>query len=289
MIARECGGILRGGASGSRDFTQIAARASGTVRALSTHMRARYKRVTALGSGAPWACGAAAVAGVAAGGYAALVSAAWLRYGKPARPRPEEVDPWLDRFMPRYDVAERHHARVHAPAEVVMTAAKTARLQSSPLVRAIFRAREIVLGAAPQTRPSGDGLLQETLGLGWGVLADVPGTEIVMGAVTQPWLANVAFRAVPPDEFRAFAEPGFVKIVWTLRADALGPRDTMFRTETRVVTTDDGARRRFRWYWARFSPGIVLIRHALIAALTRDAEQRGRDAAGAAVARSAPA
>lgn len=91
----------------------------------------------------------------------------------------------------------------------------------------------------------------------------------------------------------AFAEPGFVKIAWTLRADAIGGSATTFRTETRVVTTDDDARRRFRWYWARFSPGIVLIRHvlirhALIAALTRDAERRWRDALASTAAQPAP-
>lgn len=229
-----------------------------------------YKRVTALGSGAPWAAGAA---GAMVGGYAALVCAAWMRYGRPARPRPDEADALLDTFMPRYDVAERHHVAVRAPTAVVLDAAKAASLQSSPLVRAIFRVREIVLRASPQTRRPVQGLLDETLSLGWGVLAEVPGREIVVGAVTQPWLANVVFRALPPSEFRAFAEPGYVKIAWTLRADPAGAGLTIFRTETRVTTTDHSARQRFRWYWARFSPGIILIRRAMIAALKRDAEQ----------------
>jgi hypothetical protein len=33
---------------------------------------------------------------------------------------------------------------------------------------------------------------------------------------------------------------------------------------THEVTTDAVARKRFRWYWARFSPGIILIRHAIL-------------------------
>lgn len=233
-------------------------------------MSTRYERVTALGGGAPWAAGAA---GALAGGYAALVCAAWLRYGRPPQPRPEEHDPLLDTFMPRYDVAERHHVQVHAPAAVVLDAAKAARLESSPLVRAIFRVREIVLRASPGPRRPLQGLLDDTLSLGWGVLAEVPGREIVVGAVTQPWLADVVFRALPPDQFRALAEPGYVKIIWTLRADPAGADHTVFRTETRVATTDHSARQRFRWYWARFSPGIVLIRRAMMAALKREAER----------------
>jgi hypothetical protein len=90
--------------------------------------------------------------------------------------------------------------------------------------------------------------------LGWGVLAEEPGREIVVGAITQPWLANVVFRALPPERFREFREPGYVKIVWTLRADPAGGSQSIFRTETRVATTDAMARKRFRWYWARFSP-----------------------------------
>jgi hypothetical protein len=76
------------------------------------------------------------------------------------------------------------------------------------------------------------------------------------------------------EAFRAFDAPGYVKIAWTLRADPLGESESVFRTETRVVTTDAAARARFRWYWARFSPGIVLIRHLLLRPLKREAERR---------------
>ena len=78
------------------------------------------------------------------------------------------------------------------------------------------------------------------------MLAEIPGREIVMGAVTQPWMANVVFRALPPDEFASFHEPDYVKIVWTLRADPRGPSESTFRTETRAVATDPGPRARFR-------------------------------------------
>jgi len=65
-----------------------------------------------------------------------------------------------------------------------------------------------------------------------------------------------------------------VKIVWTLRADPVGESESMFRTETRVTTTDQTARAKFRWYWARFSPGIVLIRRVMLGLLKTDAERR---------------
>jgi hypothetical protein len=62
------------------------------------------------------------------------------------------------------------------------------------------------------------------------------------------WEATVVFRGLAPDEFTAFHEPGYVKIVWTLRADPVGSCESIFRTETRVATTDPTARKRFRWF-----------------------------------------
>jgi hypothetical protein len=188
--------------------------------------------------------------------------------------RVEAADPLLDSFMPEYDVAERHHVRVAAPAETTLRAAAAADLRQSAIVRGIFRLRELILGAKPESTGRPIGLLAETQWLGWRVLAEQPGREIVVGAVTKPWLANVVFRGLAPDEFRRFNEPGYVKIAWTLRADPAGPSESIFRTETRVASTDPSARRKFRWYWARFSPGIVLIRRLLLGGLKADVERR---------------
>jgi hypothetical protein len=217
--------------------------------------------------------------GVMAMGYAAVVGTTWLRYGHVTSPTPDERDPLLDQFMREYEVAERHHVRVAAPAAFTLSAAADMDLQQSRIIRAIFKARELVLGAEPDAATQPKGLLAQMTSLGWRVLAEKPGREIVVGAVTKPWLPNVVFRGLAPEEFRAFREPGYVKIVWTLRADPVGDTESIFRTETRVTTTDPTARARFRWYWARFSPGIVLIRRLLLGPLRTDAERRARTGA----------
>jgi hypothetical protein len=216
----------------------------------------------------------AAAVGVAAAAYGAFVGITWYRYGDAASPTPEEQDPLLDRFMPSYDVAERHHVRIAAPSALTFGAAREVDLQGSPLVRAIIKAREVILGATPDDRPRLRGLLAEVQSLGWGVLAEVPEREIVVGAVTKPWEANVTFRALPPDQFAAFSEPGYVKIAWTLRAESIGTTDSIFRTETRAVPTDATARAKFRRYWAFLSPGIILIRWAILGPLKSEAERR---------------
>ena len=216
--------------------------------------------------------------GVAAGAYATYAGITWFRYGQPSRSVPETRDPLLDRFMPSYDVAERHHIRVSAPAEIALAAAGEADLLQSPLARAIFRAREVMLGSEPDRAARPRGLLVFTQSIGWRVLADVPGREVVVGAVTQPWKANVTFRGLSPDEFSTFDEPGYVKIAWTLRADPITETESVFRTETRVVATDASARAKFRRYWSFLSPGIIAIRWLMLQPVKAEAERRARGA-----------
>jgi hypothetical protein len=212
--------------------------------------------------------------GLAAAGYAAATAAAWTRYGHVPRGRSDEQDSMLDRFMPIYDVVERHRIRIDAPPHVTLAAAGSQPLMSNPIVRAVFKTRELVLGSTPPQHSMPLALLPQVLSMGWRVLAERPDREIVVGAVTKPWEANVTFRGLDADEFSAFNERGFVKIVWSLRADPVGPDRSIFRTETRAIATDNDARARFRRYWAFASPGIWLIRRASLGPLKRAAERR---------------
>lgn len=218
---------------------------------------------------------AAAGVGAAAAGYATYVAVSWARYGHACSGGHEAADPLLDRFMPTYEVAERHHIAVDAPADATLAAARQMNLLSSGVVRGIFAARECLLGADRDERQLPIGLLDQVRALGWGILAETPGREIVLGAVTRPWEANVVFRALSPEEFADFAEPGYVKIAWTLRADPVDAETSVFRTETRAIATDAFARSKFRLYWSALSPGIILIRWMMLRPLRRQAEQIG--------------
>jgi hypothetical protein len=221
--------------------------------------------------------GAAAAAGLAAATYGAWVAVAWLRYGRTANPASDESDAMLDRVMPHYDVVERHHVRVAAPAPVTFAAASEIALMQSRPVRMIFRARERMMGATPQPSRASQPFLSLAMSIGWGLLGEVPRSQVVMGAVTQPWLADVVFHPLPPDEFVSFSESGYVKIAWTIRADPLGDDRSIFRTETRAVATDPLARAKFRRYWSLASPGIILIRWLMLNPVKTAAERRARE------------
>jgi hypothetical protein len=186
----------------------------------------------------------------------------------------------IEQFIPAWDVRTCHETIVQAPAATVFAVAEHFDLQSIPLVRAIFWLRGKIMGASksPPRRPAG--LVAETKSLGWGELARQPGRELVMGAVTQPWVADVKFTAVPPDDFLGYAESGRVKIVWTLEAVPIEPTLTLFRTETRVRATDMAAREKFWRYWRFARLGILLIRWLHLPALRRAAELQARCQAG---------
>jgi len=218
-----------------------------------------------------------AAVGLATATYATYVGVTWLRYGKAVNRRGEASDDLMDRFMPSYEVGDRHKIRVAAPAELTLSAASEMDLEGCGIARAIFKGREWILNSKKETAPQPRGLLEQTKALGWGVLAEVPGREIVMGAVTKPWEANPVFRALLPDEFAAFQEPGYVKIAWTLRADPMENGESVFRTETRAIATDPAARKRFRRYWAFLSPGIIAIRFAMLPVVKADAQRRARE------------
>ena len=209
----------------------------------------------------------------AAAAYASYVGYTWLRFGQVTEAAtPEEQDALLDRFIPVYDIVERHNVHVGAPPDIVFAAACDLDLERSPIIRAIFKTREWIMRGEPDRTQERGGLISQMRAIGWGVLAEVPNREIVMGAVTQPWVANPIFRPLSPAEFVKFHDPDYVKIVWTLRTDPTGPSETVFRTETRAAATDVVARSKFRRYWSLVSPGVMVIRRMLLGLLKTEAE-----------------
>ena len=204
---------------------------------------------------------------------AGYVARTWLRYGRNGILL-ADPDPLLERFLPSPEVRELHRTVVGAPAEVTWEAARALDFRRSPVVRAIFRGRELLMRARPVPGQPGT-FLEQVQALGWRLLAEEPGQAVAFGAVTRPWEANVVFRGLSPEEFAGFREPDYARIAWAFRVEPAGER-SVFSTETRVDTTDDAARRKFRRYWSLMSPGILLIRRESLRLVRREAERRGR-------------
>jgi hypothetical protein len=203
--------------------------------------------------------------------YLGYMAATWWEYG--VHVGSANLDPLLDRFIPDWEVAERHETEVSAPLDQTYLAFRMTDFEESTIVRWIFRVRQFVMGgkAVPYTGPQT--VVDRALAMGWGVLFEVPGRTLVLGAVTKPWNATPVFRPLPPEDFAAFSEPGYAKIIWSIGADESGWNRSLATTETRVRMTDPVSRRRFRLYWAVVSPGILMIRRVLLRRVRNEAER----------------
>jgi hypothetical protein len=222
-----------------------------------------------------------ALGAIAAVAYALYYGATWVGFGREKREaEPAAAVVSLERFLPAYDVSERHETNVRAPVPVTYAAARELDLQRSGLVRAVLKSRKLILrdeGEEMERRP----FLEQVRAMGWGLLAEVPGRAMVFGAVTRPWEPKVKFHPLPPAQFTAFRRPGWAKIVWTVEVDPAPQGRSVFRTRTRVATTDATARKRFRSYWSKMKPGIILIRQQALSLVKGDAERRARQVAKA--------
>jgi hypothetical protein len=187
----------------------------------------------------------------------------------------------IDTYLPKYDERVRHQTRVVAPTAAAYAALRAVDLHRSMVVRMLIAMRKLPSRMVGRERPPGGvhaservhaprSLVNSMLDLGWEILEETPDCEIVIGTVTQPWRSAVQFRGLSPREFVAFAEPGFAKIVMNLAAESCLPGGSIISTETRVLATSPGARRRFRIYWRVVRPGIKIIRRIALAKARRE-------------------
>ena len=212
------------------------------------------------------------IIGVTAAGWFGYAALTWMHYGSPqAGVQPNLA---LDHFMPVYEVDEQHDLAVGAPWTNTFAAECRMDLQDSPTIRSVIEDRARILGATPDPQASGEpsAFIAQAISYGFGVLAEDPGHEIILGAVSRPWEQNVAFQSLPPAEFVSYQPAGYAKIIWTFDAEPTGPSTSIARTVTRVETTDADSRDKFRRYWAMISPGIALIRSQALDLVRADAE-----------------
>lgn len=170
--------------------------------------------------------------------------------------------------MPEFDVVEYHERAVAAPPGHVCAALRRVDLAGSLVVRVLFAARGLV---RPGRRRSYT--LEGLLGAGFTLLEEVPGREIVLGVTGRFWRPTGGVVRLSPEEFAAFAEPGWARAVWDFRVEPAA-RGSLLSTETRVRATDEAARRAFRRYWRVVGPFSALIRRRALALVAAEAERR---------------
>ena len=174
------------------------------------------------------------------------------------------------------------HAGVFpVPPQVCYQTARRLDYFQAPLIRTLIglrglpqRLADALTGhhsAAAPARPRlrlGD----DMTGLGFILLGETPGVELVWGQVSRPWQPLAAPTGPPRtlEEFAGFDQPGFAKIAFSLRVDAGGDGASILTMETRVALTDDQSRRRFRRYWRLIGPFSALIRRLALRLLAAE-------------------
>jgi hypothetical protein len=177
----------------------------------------------------------------------------------------------LDDFLPDPRLREIDHVDVGATRERAWEVVRHLDLSRSWLVRALYELR-----TAPRRKPDEqapralrlDALT--TSGEGFHVLREIPGEELVVGAVGRFWEADMPFADVPADAFATFDRPGFGKLVWSLRFEALDEATTRIFVELRVTATDEISWRLFRLYFGVIGPFSRFLRHYLLHLVERE-------------------
>jgi hypothetical protein len=168
-----------------------------------------------------------------------------------------------------YDVVLTEHLVVNADVATVFTAARQFDFLTTkaPLLTALMTLRALpgrLRGHAP-VAPARLLLAQDTSALpGWVALGEMPGEEVAFGAVGKFWKADIEWRDVPPDQFAAFAEPGWGKIGCHLLVRPDGPGRSILSYECRTATTDLTSRAQMSRYWWLIRPFVAYILRAVV-------------------------
>lgn len=96
---------------------------------------------------------------------------------------------------------------------------------------------------------------------GFHILEEIPGREVVVGAIGQFWHLHIPFMEVAPAEFRDFDTPGWGKVAWAISVEPFGEGSTI-GLELRTAATDDAAWEKLHRYYALIGIGSIPIRHA---------------------------
>ena len=185
---------------------------------------------------------------------------------------PHARAPWpaLDDVMPRFDVRMRQSVKVHASKAAVFRAVEHLHTTDMRLATLLGRIRSSIaprqLDVIPPERP-----FFEAMGeTGWVVVAR-DDDHAIYGLVGRFWWRDFGLRFVTVDEYLRFREPGYAKIAFELRCEPAS-NGVRLVAETRVVTTDEEARRKFKRYWRLIALGARVTVRSMLKGIVRLAE-----------------
>jgi hypothetical protein len=178
----------------------------------------------------------------------------------------------LDRYLERWDVRSRHQTVVAASAGETYRAVRRLDMGRSLPATALFAVRAVPLLLTGKAQLRRSITLDTVIEGGFVILGEDSGRELVMGVVGKFWRPDGGIEPIEAPDFEGFDSPGFAKGAFNFTVEEQSQDSTLLTTETRVLCTDDSARRKFRLYWGVIGPFSGAIRHMMLRELRRDAE-----------------
>ena len=178
----------------------------------------------------------------------------------------------IDRFLPRYDLVVARAGVFRTLPEECYRTARDLDLLGDPVIRTLLGLRSLPqrladrLGgsrSATAEAPPRTFRLRDMVGppIGWILLGEEPGVEIVLGQIGRPWQPVGASEGpvVAPSAFATFDDSGFAKIAFSMGVRPYGIASSILTIETRIALTDPASLRRFTRYWVLVGPFVRLI------------------------------
>src|SRR5688572_16138067 len=177
----------------------------------------------------------------------------------------------IDSFVPIPDAAERHSIEIDASREAIYQALWTADLGGSRIVKGLLLVRtlpsRLLRPGARRTQTKRAITLQTLIDAGFGVLANEPPREIVLGVTGPFWRLVGNVLPFKEEDFRVPVRPGVARAVWNFSIAETDDEHSILATETRIICGDTSSRRKFRAYWLFVRPFSGLIRHLMLRAV----------------------
>ena len=186
----------------------------------------------------------------------------------------------IQELMPESDIVMRHVRGVHAPPERVFSALYDTDFGKSRLIALLFALRAVpaLLVAPKETiskirkrKPDSALTLERLTKEGFGMVAEQPGREILLGVTGRFWKASAKLAPADRERFQLGPPAGEVLVAWNFLVEPAPDQHTRLSTETRIKAADVDTRLTFQRYWLVVHPGSALIRRSMLAAIAREA------------------
>lgn len=197
----------------------------------------------------------------------------------------------IDQILPTADVARVDVVVVNGAPEEVYRALLDYDLADLPrddrLVGALFALRSIpdrvvrILGERSEQAPVTSLRLAELPSEGaWVKLGENPGHEVVFGAAGRFWNGPIRWERITTERFASFAVPDSARIAASMAVHPYSPGRVLLSYETRVLATDDRARRGLTRYWRFLAPFIGMVLRGVLRAVEKRVETGGGTSTG---------